>query len=184
MSPEEVLKRIEELAKKQFLPIIGPHKAEVFREILRKYKPKTALEIGTLVGYSAIVIASELPKNGNMVCLEINEDLAKIAKENIKKAGFDKKIEVLVGDAKKLIPKLKQKFDLVFIDALKEEYLDYLELVEKNLKRRSVVVADNVKVFADDMQDYLDYVRNSGKYTSKYIDVPISGDAMEVSVKV
>lgn len=183
MNPEQILSIIENLTKRQFLPIIGPHKAKVFRKILKKYKPKTVLEIGTLIGYSTIVIASELPKNGKLISIEINDDLARIARENIRRVELDKKVKVLVGDAKKIIPKLKQKFDLVFIDAIKEEYLDYLKLAEKNLKKGSIVIADNAKIFAKDMEDYLDYVRNSGNYKSKYIDVPLSGDGIEISLK-
>lgn len=184
MKSENVLKEIENIAKKQFLPIIGSHKAEVLTKLLKKYKPKRCLEIGTLVGYSAIVIAKELPKDGNLVCIEIDRKLAQIAEENISKAGLYEKIEVKIGDAKKLIPKLNGKFDFVFIDALKEEYLDYLKLVEKKLKKGSVIVADNVKIFEKYMENYLDYVKNSGKYKSMYIDVPAAGDGLEVSIKI
>ncbi len=184
MKSEEVLKEIENKSEKQFLPIIGTYKAELFRKLLRKYEPKNALEIGTLVGYSAIIIASELPDKGKLTCLEIDSNMARVASENVAKAGLSSKVKILVGNAKKLIPNLTQKFDLVFIDAIKEEYYGYLKAVEKNLQKNSIVVADNVKIFADAMEKYLDYVRNSGKYKSKYIDVPLSGDAMEVSIKI
>lgn len=182
MTIKKILKEIEEKSERKFLPIIGPHKAEVLKRIIRKHKLKNALEIGTLVGYSSIIIANELPEDGKLTCLEINEKFAKIAEENIKSVKLDKKIKIIIGDAKKSLPKIHQKFDLVFIDAVKEEYLTYLKLVEKNLKKGSVIIADNVKIFVDDMRDYLSYVRNSEKYENKYMDVPESSDGMEVSI--
>jgi predicted O-methyltransferase YrrM len=77
---------------------------------------------------------------------------------------------------------LTGKFDMVFIDAAKEEYFDYLKLMEKKLHKGSVIVADNAGIFADQMKEYLDNVRSSGKYTSKYM--PFGEDGVEVSVKL
>jgi predicted O-methyltransferase YrrM len=89
---------------------------------------------------------------------------------------------VIVGDAIKVVPKLKDEFDMVFIDAEKSEYRDYLRLVEDKLHKGSVIVADNAGIFAHEMRDYLDYVRNSGKYSSRY--VPVGEDGLEVSVRL
>jgi predicted O-methyltransferase YrrM len=71
---------------------------------------------------------------------------------------------------------------MVFIDADKTEYLDYLRLAEDKLHKGSVVVADNAGIFADQMKDYVDYVRSSGRYSSEY--VPVGEDGLEVSVKL
>lgn len=87
-----------------------------------------------------------------------------------------------MGDALKILPKLKKQFDLAFIDAAKEEYRDYIRLVENRLHKGSIVVADNAGVFADQMRDYLDYVRSSGKYRSRY--VPVGTDGLEISIKL
>ena len=73
-------------------------------------------------------------------------------------------------------------FDFVFIDAEKDEYFQYLKLAEDKLKRDTIVFADNAGIFADEMKDFLDYVRNSGKYKSRYIQV--GGDGVEISVKI
>jgi len=89
---------------------------------------------------------------------------------------------VLVGDAIEVLPKLEGKFDLVFIDADKRKYLNYLRLVENKLPKESVIVADNAGIFANQMKDYLDYVRSSGKYRSRY--VPVAEDGLEISVKL
>jgi predicted O-methyltransferase YrrM len=71
---------------------------------------------------------------------------------------------------------------MVFIDAAKEEYFDYLRLIEKKLHKGSAVVADNAGIFADQMKEYLDYVRSSGKYASKYMS--FGEDGVEVSVRL
>jgi predicted O-methyltransferase YrrM len=89
---------------------------------------------------------------------------------------------VHVGNALSVIPHLSGRFDMVFLDAAKGEYLEYLRRAEGRLKKNGVVFADNVKMFASEMQDYLDYIRNSGKYKSENIDVGF--DAVEISTKL
>ena len=205
----DVLSEIEEIAKKNSLPSIGPIKGEIIEGIINKYKPKRILEIGTLHGYSAILMANFLlsinndnsneDNNNNtnkeiiVTCLEIDQQLANIAKKNIEKAGLSDRIEVITGDALKIIPTLKNhyKFDLVFIDAVKNHYLRYLKLVEDNglLNNKSLVVADNVLIYENEMKDYLDYVRNSGRYNSYTTNTTLEftqnvKDALEVSITI
>ncbi|HZL24085.1 MAG TPA: class I SAM-dependent methyltransferase [Nitrososphaeraceae archaeon] len=201
-----VLSEIEETAKKKSLPSIGPLKGEIIGNLIRKYKLKRILEIGTLHGYSAILMANFIlnvkkeDDNDNdnintetiITCLEIDQQVANIAKKNIEKAGLSDRIEVITGDALKIIPTLNNKyyrFDLVFIDAVKNQYLSYLKLVEENslLNKKSIVVADNVLIYENEMKDYLDYVRNSGKYNSYTTDTTLEftkivKDALEVSI--
>ncbi|MGD0029467.1 MAG: O-methyltransferase [Candidatus Bathyarchaeia archaeon] len=176
-----VLKEIEAITEKEFLPIIGPDRGQVLIKVIRRTRPKRILEIGTFVGYSTIMMAKELDANSCLTTIEIHADRAKLARENIRKANVRPKVDVIVGDAVKVIPKLTEKFDMVFIDAAKEEYFDYLKLVEKKLHKGSVIVADNVGFFADQTKEYLDYVRSSGKYKSEY--TPFGKDGVEVSVK-
>jgi predicted O-methyltransferase YrrM len=99
------------------------------------------------------------PRNRNH---RIHLDEAKLAKENVKRAEVQAKVQVLVGDANQITPALKGSFDLVFLDAEKTEYLQYLCAVEDKLHAGSVVAADNAGIFADQMRDYLAYVRSSG----------------------
>jgi predicted O-methyltransferase YrrM len=179
---EKVLKRIERMTTNQFLPIVGPRKGKVLVDTIRRTKPKRVLEVGTLIGYSATLMGKELGKEAHLVTVEIHADEAEVARENIKKAGIPAEIEVIVGDAIEVIPKLEGKFDMVFIDANKSEYREYLRLVEDKLHKGSVIVADNAGIFADEMRNYLDYVRSSGKYSSEYI--PMGDDGLEVSVKL
>lgn len=201
----DVLSEIESIAKKNSLPSIGPIKGEIIVDIIKKYKPKRILEIGTLHGYSAILMANCLLSVNNnagkdndnanketiVTCLEIDQQLANIAKKNIEKAGLSDRIEVITGDALEIIPTLNKyyRFDLVFIDAVKNQYLRYLKLVEENglLNKKSVVVADNILIYENEMKDYLDYVRNSGKYNSYTTETTLEftknvKDALEISL--
>ena len=184
---QKVLREIERITEKHFLPIIGPEKGKVLADIVKKYQPKRILEIGTLVGYSAILMAMNLPKtkSAKIISIEFRPNAAEIARENIEEAGFADTIEVHVGDAKEIIPRLKnekERFDMIFLDAVKDEYLTYLKLAEQMLEKNAVIVADNAGVFAEEMDYYLNYVRNSGKYKSE--NIQIDGDALEVSVKL
>ncbi len=188
MKPDEVLRSIESSAKKQGWPIIGPDRGAFLDEVVLKHRPQWVLEVGTLVGYSAIRIGRLLPPGGRITCLELNKDSAEVAASNIAKAGLKDGITILIGDANDVIPTLKGKLDMVFLDADKSEYLDYLKACEGMLHKGSVVVADNVKAFADEVADYLEYVRNSGKYTSAYREGPSRAgtspaDAVEISVR-
>jgi predicted O-methyltransferase YrrM len=178
------------MAKNKFIPSIGPIKGEIIAEIIRKYKPKNILEIGTLYGYSAILMADMLPEDGKLVTIEVNKLVADIARKNIADAGLlEKKIDVIIGNALEIIPNLDRKFDVLFLDASKDEYLNYLKSSEEKLNRGSVIIADNVEVSKDEMLDYLDYVRNYRIYRSKTIETtleytPNVKDAIEVSLKI
>jgi len=182
MKGDAVLREIERLSKRTYLPIIGPVKGRYLADTVRKFNVKNVLEVGTLIGYSAILIALNLPQEGRVVTIEINPESARLAKENIQKAGFADKIEVRAGDALTVIPRIKDRFDMVFLDATKDEYLEYLKLSENKLEKGGVVFADNVKMSAHEMRDYLDYVRNSGRYKSEYVHVVFDG--VEISRKL
>jgi predicted O-methyltransferase YrrM len=179
---DEILREIEEMAENEFLPIIGPDKGKVLAEAVRKVKPKQVLEVGTLIGYSAILIGKELDEEATITTIEIHASEAKKAEENIKRSEIPPKVNVVVGDALKVIPRLKGRFDAVFIDENKTEYLQYLKLMEDKLHEGTVVVADNAGIFADQMRDYLYYVRNSVKYKSSFFQV--GEDGVEVSFKM
>lgn len=181
LDAESVLNEIEALSKVRFLPIIGPLKGRYLAETVRKYKVTVVLEVGTLIGYSAILIAKNLPAAGRVFTIEINPRSAQLAQENITRANLDDKIRIYTGDALQIIPKIDMEFDMVFIDAAKNQYFDYLELCEGKIRKNGVVFADNVKIFANQMKDYLDYIRNSGKYQSEFIDVGFDG--VEISIK-
>jgi predicted O-methyltransferase YrrM len=202
----KVLAEIEETAKMDSLPSIGPIKGKIVEGVIKEHKPKKVLEIGTLHGYSAILIANTVSnfsygsKNLDtdtqynkpiVISVEKDEKLATIARKNVKNSRFSKLIQVINGDAIRVVPSLKVKFNMIFLDAAKNEYLRYLQLVEEYglLEKRAVIVADNVILFEDEMKDYLDYVRHSGKYLSHTTETSLEftknvTDALEVSISL
>jgi predicted O-methyltransferase YrrM len=184
-----VLKEIEAIGQRSFIPSIGPVKGKILAEIVKKTRPKRILEVGALYGYSAILMAKNSPPGVEIVSVEKNLEHVRIAKENIKRANMGEKIRMVEGDGTTEVRKLSGRFDLIFLDAEKTEYLTYLKAVEKNLHKGSVIVADNVGIFKDQMQDYLEYVRNKGPYKSRTVETLLefsdsTKDAMEISEKI
>jgi predicted O-methyltransferase YrrM len=149
---------------------------------LKRYRPRQVLEIGTLVGYSSILMGQHLPKDGAITTVEIDRDRAALAREHFKEAGLSERISLLIGPALKVIPRLQGPFDMLFLDAAKDEYYRYLKASEPKLGEHAVVVADNVKMFEDQLHDFLDYVQGSGKYRSSTFDFGF--DAVEVSERI
>jgi len=185
---DAVMREIEEMGKKSFIPSIGPVKGRILAEIVKKHKPRKILEVGALYGYSAILIAKNSPANAEITSVEKNPEHARITEQNVERAKLEDQIKVIKGDAMEILPKLPGPFDLVFLDAEKTQYLDYLKAVEDKLHQGSVVVADNVGVFQDQMQNYLHYVRNTGRYRSRTVETLLefsdsTKDAMEISEK-
>jgi predicted O-methyltransferase YrrM len=179
---DEVLRRIEASAYRSYLPIVGRRRGRILSETIRKHNPRRILEVGTLVGYSAILMGKELGEGSEIIGIEFDEDEAEQARINISDAMLKPSVKVLVGDALEILPRLEGSFDMMFLDAAKHQYLEYLHLVEDKLHRGSVVVADNAGWMSHSMRGYLDYVRSSGRYRSKLIR--IDGDGVELSIKL
>ena len=185
---DTVMREIEEMGKRSFIPSIGPVKGRIIAEVVAKLKPRKILEVGALYGYSAILIAKNSPANAEITTVEKNPEHARMTEQNVERAQMEDQIKIIQGDAREVFPKLPGPFDLVFLDAEKTQYLDYLKAVEEKLHQGSVVVADNVGVFQDQMQNYLHYVRNTGRYRSRTVETLLefsetTKDAMEISEK-
>lgn len=162
------------------IPVIGRAKGRILRRLIERHRPRRAIEIGSLLGYSAILIAAAQPPRGRLVCVEVNPFLAWLVRANVAEAGLARKVRVVVGDALRAIPLLPGKFDFVLLDAAKEDYLDYLRQLEPKLARDAIVVADNTGIARREVAPYLEYVRGDGRYRSREYDV--GDDAMEVSI--
>src|SRR3989338_11295753 len=164
---EKLLKGLEN--KYTNLPIIPEETGNFFHILVSSIRPKNVLEVGTCIGYSAVWLAEAAQKHGGKVTtIEIDKENAGIAAENFKKANLSN-IKIISGDALKEIPKLKEKFDFLFLDAVKKDYLNYFRLMEDKLIDNAVVVADNAIMFKDKMKDYLEYVRS--KYHSVLVPI-------------
>lgn len=112
--------------------------------ISKMIRPKNVLEIGTYTGYSSLCILEGLAENGKITTIDCNEELEDIVRDYIEKAKAIEKIEYLIGDAMQIIPSLKEEYDLIFIDADKENYVNYYHLVFDKLKAGGFIITDNV----------------------------------------
>ena len=114
---------------------------QMFSKMIR---PKNILEIGTFTGYSAICMAQGLQEGGILHTIDINEEFSEIILRHVKLAGLEGKIRLHIGPAVNILPTLKDPFDLVFIDADKENYSTYYDLVFPQVKQGGYIIADNV----------------------------------------
>lgn len=112
-----------------------------FSKMLR---PESILEIGTYTGYSAICLAEGLTQTGKLITIDINAELEEMATRYFQAAGLGERISMRVGDAREIVRDLDGPFDLVFIDADKESYCDYLDLIVPKLRSGGLILADNV----------------------------------------
>lgn len=144
---DEFLHGIRESAAEQDVPAIQVPFAlgQLLQVLIAASGARSVLEIGTLFGYSAILMGRALPQDGHMLCLEVSAKHADIARRNISNAGLAGKIEVRQGDATQLLPALQgQSFDFIFIDADKPGYPAYLDWAIKLGHPGTLIVADNV----------------------------------------
>ncbi len=162
------------------LPAVGPEKGRLLRRLIDRHRPTRALELGSLFGYSAVLIGASLPPGGRLTCIEASEFLAGVVRQSAEAAGIARRVTVVPGEALRVIPLLRSRFDFVLIDAVKEDYLDYLRSLEPRLERGAVVVADNTGIFRRETKPYLDYVRASERYQTREHD--FGWDCMEVSI--
>lgn len=107
-------------------------------------QPKRILEIGTYTGYSALCLAEGLAPNGHLHTIDANEELESMIRKYVNKAGLNDKITLHIGDARTIIPTLNEKWDMVFIDADKENYSTYFDLVIDAVNPGGLIIADNV----------------------------------------
>lgn len=141
---------LQELNRETHLKILNPRMLSGFFQgrllsiISKLIKPKKVLEIGTYTGYSAICISEGMNKNGIIHTIDKNEELNTIQKKYFKKSGLQNNIIQYNGCALDIIPKIEEKFDLIFIDADKENYINYFNLVIDKLNNNGVILADNV----------------------------------------
>ncbi|MFI8714011.1 O-methyltransferase [Brevibacillus brevis] len=137
-----LLKRLEQEAAEENIPIVQLPSAQVMRMLLLLHRPKAILEVGTAIGYSTIWLAEAAPE-ARIVTMDIDEDRLVRARENIKEAGCADRVEILSRDATLGLPESYQ-FDCLFIDAAKGQYRAFLDLYLPLLREGGLVISDNV----------------------------------------
>lgn len=138
------LEELERQAKKDEVPIIRREMQSFMKFLMAAYRPKRILEVGTAVGFSALLMCEYNPVFCEVVTIENYEKRIPIALENFKKAGREEQIHLIAGDAAEVLKELEEPFDFIFMDAAKGQYLRFLPEVLRLLKRGGILVSDNV----------------------------------------
>lgn len=187
------IEQIRIKARENYVPILQDVSLEFIEKILEERKPKSILEVGTAVGYSALCFSRHLANGGKIVTMELNEEMVRIARENIKDNGMEDVIEVVHGDAYEHMKTLDEKFDVVFIDAAKGQYMKYLEEAMRLTKSGSIIIADNVlfkgrvlgeynehkhRTAVNRLREYLKRIEEDERLDSSLYDI---GDGIAVS---
>jgi predicted O-methyltransferase YrrM len=139
---DEVKRDMEALADRDGVPIVHWESGRLLATLCRAIDP-VVLEVGTAIGYSALHMAEQLER-GRVVTLERDEQRAASAREFFERAGVADRVEIVLGDATETLRSLDGPFDLLFVDATKDEYRHYIELAEPKLSERALLVVDNM----------------------------------------
>lgn len=183
MFNEEELKKVKEKALENHIPILMDDTLEKIEEILQEEKPKRILEIGTAVGYSASMFAKSTDEDCIIDTIEIDEERAKEAKENIKKIGVSERINIMVGNAVDILPTLTNTYDIVFIDAAKGKYPIFLENAIRLIKDGGTILADNILYKGYVMSDYNAHKqRTAVRHLREYIKEITENDKCESEI--
>jgi caffeoyl-CoA O-methyltransferase len=176
---DRMLRLMDRAVEAWQIPILGKAKGRIVVKLLAEHKPRRGLEVGSLLGYSAILIGANLPRGGRLTCVEANPFLAWISQENANRAGLAGRVKVMEGDALRVLPLLRGPVDFLFVDANKEDYHDYLRAVEPRLVDGALVVADNTGIFRREVKHYLEHVRTAPWESREYA---VDGDCLEASI--
>ena len=147
------LRRETELKCINPIMLSGEYQGRLLSLISKIKQPKKILEIGTFTGYATLCLAEGLKTSGKIYTIDKNEELIKIQNKYFSKSKYHKNIIQYTGDALEIIPKINSKFDLIFLDADKESYNKYLEIIIPKLNKKGILISDNVlwhgKVLSD-----------------------------------
>jgi predicted O-methyltransferase YrrM len=178
-----VLAGIEKEAAKgtRFLPIVGPHKGKFYYLAARAARAKRVLELGALVGYSALLFSRAVGRGGRVVTVEREPGLAAEARANFRKAGA-KNITLIGGDARDVLKKLaaaKERFDVVFLDIEKDEYVEVFDDCVRLLRKNGLVLTDNALWDTKDLRDFRKFLGSYEKADTVFVPIE-DGIAMSV----
>lgn len=180
-----LLAEMECYARENDVPIVQPETSKFIETLLMTVKPKKILEVGCAIGYSAIIMANASP-DSEITTLEFDENIAEVAKENIKKAGLSHRIKVVYADARDYIPYMDSDdcFDLVFLDGPKAHYINMLDDCMRLLKTGGILMCDNILYKGMTAENSLLIKRKITivKRLRKLIDELTTRDDMETSI--
>lgn len=190
-----ILKEMEDYVEEHFVPIVEPEVAQLIKLMLKLTKPKRILEVGTAIGYSSIMMAKTLP-DCKITTIERREDMIELARENIKLANLEDRIEIISGDAEEVLDNLRGEYDLIFLDAAKGQYINFFDKARKYLSSNGLIISDNVlfkgmvasdelvirrkKTIVKRLRTYLEYINNIDGYISALIPI---GDGVALTYR-
>lgn len=195
MLNKEKLEVLKKFARENYVPILQDDTMQVIKTILAIRKPNKILEIGTAIGYSALCFSEYLEgENAIIKSVELDKVTSEMAKNNIKEISDENNIMVTNMDAYEYMKTLNEKFDVVFIDAAKGQYMKYLEQAYRLTQKGSIIIADNVllrgmvmggynehkhRTAVTRLREYIKEVTENPRLESTVIDV---GDGLAISV--
>lgn len=197
MGNTPLLNEIEKEAKADLVPVIRREMQSFLKMLLAIHRPLRVLEVGTAVGFSALLFCEYGPENMQVTTIEKYEKRIPIARENFRRAGRENQITLLEGDAADILKELQESYDLIFMDAAKGQYIHFLDDVLRLMKPGSVLVSDNVLQGGDiieshyaverrnrtiykRMREYLYELKHNDKLLTSVIPL---GDGVTVSVR-
>lgn len=197
MGNTELLNQIEEEAKRDFVPVIRREMQSFLKTLLAVKQPRDILEVGTAVGFSTLLLCKYGHPEAHITTIEKYEKRIPIAKANFKRAGREKQITLLTGDAAELLQKLSGSFDFVFMDAAKGQYIHFLPHVLRLLAPGGLLVSDNVlqegdliesrfaverrnRTIHSRMREYLYELKHNSQLVTSVLPL---GDGVTLSVK-
>lgn len=192
---DAMFEKMEAYAYENNVPIVEPEVAQLLSVMIKIAQPKEILEVGTAIGYSALIMASSYGES-KITTIERNESIIEKAKDNIINFGFHDRIKIINGDANDVLPELRSNYDLIFLDAAKGQYIEFFKHSSKLLKKGGIILSDNVlfkgMVASDDLvirrkktivkrlRSYLEYINNIDGYTSSLLPL---GDGVAITYK-
>ena len=157
----DILDTIEREALDSYVPIIRKEMQSFLKLLLAMQKPKRILEVGTAVGFSAILMAEYGPENCEIVTIENYDKRIPIARENFVRAGKERQITLIEGDATEVLKTLEEPFDMIFMDAAKGQYINFMPDILRLLKKDGVLVSDNVLQDGDIIESHFVVTRRN-----------------------
>ncbi|MDR7856006.1 O-methyltransferase [Tissierella sp.] len=190
------LKAMEKYAEDNHVPIVQPEVAQLLKVLLKIKCPKNILEIGTAIGYSALIMAENTSVECKITTIERRKDMIELAIENISKTKYLERIKILEGEAEDILSTLEEKYDFIFLDAAKGQYMDFFKECIRLLNPGGIIVSDNVlykgMVATDDLvirrkktivkrlRQFLQYINHIEGYTSSIIPI---GDGIAITYR-
>ena len=190
------LKKMEEYARLRHIPIVQAETAALLKVLVNIHRPQRILEAGTAIGYSSGIMAKAMSENGMIDTIEIDEETALLARDNIRELGLQNKIKVIVGDALEIMQCLYSSYDMIFLDAAKGQYNEYFAEAFRLLRPGGLLVSDNVlykglvaqsgpvlhkhRTITMKLREYLVELCRSDQLETAVIPI---GDGLAVSVK-